>query len=121
MQLIDVNSFVPHIEKAPHKIYVIEFSMSELQHFKVASKHILQLFEPFQDIDEKTNIAIDGIDGDKGSYDHANVQVTHGIIMDFRPLMIKIIFWDKPGISKVAFRTLTQTIGSEPIKPIRKE
>lgn len=121
MNLIEVNSYVPQIERAPHKIYIIELSLDELQHFKVSSKNLLRLFEPFQDIDEKTNISVDGIDGDKGALGHENVKMTHGVILDFRPLIIKIIFWEKPGISEIAFRTLTRTVGAEPLKPIRKE
>lgn len=42
MQLIDVNSFIPQIERAPHKIYILELTLEELQHFKIASKHMLK-------------------------------------------------------------------------------
>lgn len=96
MKLIDVNSYVPQIERSPHKIYVVEFTRDELQVFKSAPKEVLKIMEPFSDIDEKTNINVSGIDGDKGKLGHSNVKSTHGIIMDFRPLVINITFWDKP-------------------------
>jgi len=100
MQLIEIKSYVPQIKRAPHKLYVVEFSLDELALFKIASHQILKTLEPFQDLDDKTNINITGLDGDKGVYDHSNVSSTHGIILDFRPLTLMVIFWEKPTLAK---------------------
>ena len=96
MELIEINSFIPKIERAPHKVYVLELTMDELRAFKLDPCRLLKCFDDLSDVDEKTNISIEGIDGDKGGYDHSNVKVTHGVVMDFRPLMIKVVYWSKP-------------------------
>ena len=117
MRLIEVNSFIPYIQQAPHKIYIIEFEMAELPGFKVNPKEALKKFAAFANVDDRTNISVDGIDGDKGVYNHSNVKATHGVIMDFRPLMIKVIYWDKPGAS-AAVKALTDILPSGPIQTI---
>jgi hypothetical protein len=96
MQLIEINSRIPEIEKAPHKIYILELSLRELRAFKLEAKSVLSRLPPFKDITAKTNLNVLGVDGDKGRLSHENVQRTHGIVMDFRPLGIYITFWQKP-------------------------
>ena len=96
MDLIEINGYIPRIAKAPHKIYVLELTLEELRLFKLSALKMLRSCEEFQAIDEKTNIFIVGLDGDKGLYSHSNVSKTHGVISDFRPLAIHIVFWNKP-------------------------
>lgn len=96
MELIEINGFIPKIAKAPHKLYVLELTLGELRLFKLSALKMLRSCEEFQSVDEKTNICVVGLDGDKGSYGHSNVSKTHGVVLDFRPLAIHIVFWNKP-------------------------
>lgn len=98
MELIEVNSYIEKIEKAPHKIYILEMSYEELTLFKLGAQEILRKFEPFEDITEETNMHVVGIDGDKGGWQHGQNGLTHGVVMDFRPLAIHVVFWAKPKV-----------------------
>lgn len=99
MKLIEINKSVPEIAKAPHKIYVLELDIEagDLRDFKLNRKEVLKKLPQFKDVDDMTNITVMGVDGDKGAYDHSNVSATHGIVMDFRPLGIIIVYWEKPS------------------------
>ena len=101
MKLIEINSYVPQIASAPHKIYVVEFTLAELGSFRLDSARVLKRMEPFTDVDDDTNLIVTGLDGDKGEYGHGNVEATHGIIMDFRPLAVHVVFWVKPPVEAV--------------------
>jgi len=98
MRLIEINKQVKELERAPHKLYVVEFDLNlgELQSFQLLPYKFLNQLDEFKDVDEKTNLNILGIDGDKGAYDHSNVKHTHGILMDFRPLGMYFVYWVKP-------------------------
>ncbi|MCI0557780.1 MAG: hypothetical protein MN733_04740 [Nitrososphaera sp.] len=96
MQLIEINRQVKQISRAPHKLYIIEFSIAELRAFKSGAKAILSKLAPFRDITDRTNLNVLGVDGDKGDLSHEGVTRTHGIVMDFRPLGIYIVYWEKP-------------------------
>lgn len=95
MQLIEANSYIPQIEHAPHKMYVVEFTIDELAQFNRSPKRVLKTMEPFTDTDDSTNIIVNGLDGAKPAEVRA-LELTHGVIFDFRPIAIHVVYWVKP-------------------------
>ena len=118
MRLIEINKQVKELERAPHKLYVVEFDLEKGEHhtFNIFPHKVLNQLEKFKDVDEKTNLNIIGIDGDKGAYDHSNVKHTHGILMDFRPLGLYFIYWAKPPVAD----SLKNAFNSDLFKDIMK-
>jgi hypothetical protein len=102
MKLIELNSIVPEMKNAPHKIYMLEFNhqKGELATFTLFPVDCLKQFPQFQDIDDKTNINKIGVEGDKGGRDHTNIKSTHALVVDFRPLGIYMLYWAKAETPK---------------------
>lgn len=98
MKLISLNEVVPHMEHAPHQIYMLEFDHSEGELFIFTQNPIgfMQQFEQFADVTDKTTFNIIGVEGDKQGRDHDKIQFTHALVADLRPLGIYFLYWAKP-------------------------
>ena len=77
---------------------MLEFdhTKGELAMFSLFPSQALKTLDEFKDIDEKTTINKIGVEGDKGGHDHANIKSTHALVVDFRPLGIYVLYWEKP-------------------------
>lgn len=98
MKLLELNNLVPQMANAPHKIYMLEFDhqMGELATFSLFPTDVLKEFSEFKDITDKTTINKIGVEGDKGGREHTNIKSTHALVVDFRPLGIYVLYWEKP-------------------------
>lgn len=98
MKLLCLNNIVPQMEHAPHKIYMLEFdhTQGELAIFSLYPVETLKTLEEFKDITDTTTINKIGVEGDKGGHDHSSIKSTHALVVDFRPLGIYVLFWEKP-------------------------
>lgn len=98
MKLLELNNLVPQMANAPHKIYMLEFDhqKGELASFSLFPSEFLKQFREFSDINDKTTVNKIGVEGDKGGREHTNIKSTHALVVDFRPLGIYVLYWEKP-------------------------
>lgn len=98
MKLISLNELVPHMEHAPHKIYMLEFDHSEGELFIFSQNPVgfMRQFNEFDDVSDKTTFNIIGVEGDKQGRDHDSIQYTHALVADLRPLGLYFLYWAKP-------------------------
>ena len=97
MKLLCLNDIVPQMSHAPHKIYMLEFdhTKGELAMFSLFPNEALKTLDEFKDINDKTTVNKIGVEGDKGGHLHGNIKSTHALVVDFRPLGIYILYWEK--------------------------
>ncbi len=97
MKLVSLNSIVPEMRDAPHKIYMLEFdhSQGELFMFNQNPVGFVRQFKEFAEVDEKTTLNIIGVEGDKQGRDHDKITRTHALVADLRPLGIYVLYWAK--------------------------
>lgn len=98
MRLLNLNSIVPQMEHAPHKIYMLEFDHDngELCQFTMFPVEFLKQLPEFKDVNDKTTFNIIGVEGDKQGRDHSKIKHTHALVADLRPLGIYFLYWAKP-------------------------
>ena len=97
MKLLCLNQVVPQMERAPHKIYMLEFDhfKGELCQFLLFPVDYLHQLAEFKDVTDKTTLNIIGVEGDKQGRDHSKIKTTHALVADLRPLGIYFLFWAK--------------------------
>jgi hypothetical protein len=102
MKLLCLNNIVPQMLRAPHKFYMLEFdhTKGELAMFSLFPVQVLKTLDEFKDITDKTTVNKIGVEGDKGGHLHGNIKSTHALVVDFRPLGIYILYWEKATSQK---------------------
>lgn len=94
MRLVSINRHIPEmLARAPHKFWILEMGLDQLSEFETRTVEILNRFKEIGKIDDKTNIHVIGLNGDKGNLPTEYVKKTHAFILDFRPLGVEVIYW----------------------------
>jgi hypothetical protein len=94
MRLVSINKAMPKmLGRAPHKFYILEMSIGDLEEFKQSPREVLCRFRELSDIDPRTNIHVTAVDGDKGDLPTDYIKKTHAFVMDFRPLGVEVVYW----------------------------